>query len=703
LSEKLKAIRQTLEAEFNEAEQAYKAIKAAQDKRRAEMDKEIDLFNKTMAREEARLCEEAKDLIYKYQKRKERRKFFFCWLLGTEDLDKKIDRAEKNLEDQINLLIKRQNDKVAARDALKEESTRIIEKAKKKRKQQQEKIQYAVEKATQDYQTNAEYKLKIAGHLGKIAALSLAGSMQQDITTAYRAADNAIENNAFVTSAIIWGIRAYIAYHWIKKAQKSYQIYQEEGGEACAEYVSGEIIEELLWMAAFAGAGKAVKHGAKVGKNLGKSAKQAVKNILGKAGFGKIKPLGKLIVKEEGKQTAKVLTPKALKNGILDVAKRKIGKQGAKRTISNTIKAGKQYSKKVSINSGKNVMKTLKNSKKQLVPASKAPILKQAEQKLLQQAERNTIKQAERKLLQQTEKNAIKHTERKLLQQTEKKAIKHTERNLLQQTEKKAIKHTERNLLQQTEKKAIKRTERNLLQQTEKKAIKETERNLLQQTEKKILNHTGRTVLQQAEREILNHTGQTVLQQAEKEILKQVERELLEQAERKILKQQKVAFIKRFKDKKLLIRIQLPQKHIKETIKNTGQKVTSQIWENLGKEGSLKLLKNLAGKTKEALTKLKEIKVLKVFKDIKGKEKEIFKTRNKNGWGMNILKNGKKYLIRLMNKGSGQREVPYFRISINEKGAFNVLGKLCGDKKLTHIDINPATVVEDILAIVKII
>jgi hypothetical protein len=57
------------------------------------------------------------------------------------------------------------------------------------------------------------------------------------------------------------------------------------------------------------------------------------------------------------------------------------------------------------------------------------------------------------------------------------------------------------------------------------------------------------------------------------------------------------------------------------------------------------------------------------------------------GWIINVNKGKNKFVIRIMNAGSGQRTKPYYRVSIPAKSAFTVTGKLSSDQVLTHIDL----------------
>lgn len=44
--------------------------------------------------------------------------------------------------------------------------------------------------------------------------------------------------------------------------------------------------------------------------------------------------------------------------------------------------------------------------------------------------------------------------------------------------------------------------------------------------------------------------------------------------------------------------------------------------------------------------------------------------------------------MRIMHEGSGGRDVPYFRISVDGKDSFTAVGILSSDKALTHIDMS---------------
>jgi hypothetical protein len=73
----------------------------------------------------------------------------------------------------------------------------------------------------------------------------------------------------------------------------------------------------------------------------------------------------------------------------------------------------------------------------------------------------------------------------------------------------------------------------------------------------------------------------------------------------------------------------------------------------------------------------------------------------KNGYKITIAVGRKPLTIRLMNAGSGGRANAYGRISIDGKGSFSTSGALSSDRGLTHFDLNPKTMVQDIKSVVN--
>lgn|GEM_PF-3577254 len=62
-----------------------------------------------------------------------------------------------------------------------------------------------------------------------------------------------------------------------------------------------------------------------------------------------------------------------------------------------------------------------------------------------------------------------------------------------------------------------------------------------------------------------------------------------------------------------------------------------------------------------------------------------------DGWKVinidNPVSKNQPIMIRVMNAGSGGRSAPYFRVSIGNKGALTLDGKISNDHNLTHIDL----------------
>jgi hypothetical protein len=74
-----------------------------------------------------------------------------------------------------------------------------------------------------------------------------------------------------------------------------------------------------------------------------------------------------------------------------------------------------------------------------------------------------------------------------------------------------------------------------------------------------------------------------------------------------------------------------------------------------------------------------------------------------NGWKISIANGKQTILVRVMNPGSGKRVKPYFRISVNGKGALTAEGKFSSDRELTHIDIdNTSDAIQQILNIINL-
>ncbi|WP_155970701.1 hypothetical protein [Streptococcus ruminantium] len=63
-------------------------------------------------------------------------------------------------------------------------------------------------------------------------------------------------------------------------------------------------------------------------------------------------------------------------------------------------------------------------------------------------------------------------------------------------------------------------------------------------------------------------------------------------------------------------------------------------------------------------------------------------TELKNGYKVEIPNGRKPITVRIMNSGSGGREKPYFRVSVDSKGSFDINGDLSSDRGLTHIDVS---------------
>jgi hypothetical protein len=74
--------------------------------------------------------------------------------------------------------------------------------------------------------------------------------------------------------------------------------------------------------------------------------------------------------------------------------------------------------------------------------------------------------------------------------------------------------------------------------------------------------------------------------------------------------------------------------------------------------------------------------------------------KTSNGFKV-LINNGRKpIVVRLMNAGSGGRPNAYFRVSIDGKGSFTMMGQISEDRLLTHVDINSETLISDIKSIV---
>ncbi|PAD44835.1 hypothetical protein CHI09_20760, partial [Shouchella clausii] len=57
------------------------------------------------------------------------------------------------------------------------------------------------------------------------------------------------------------------------------------------------------------------------------------------------------------------------------------------------------------------------------------------------------------------------------------------------------------------------------------------------------------------------------------------------------------------------------------------------------------------------------------------------------GYKVQIPNGSKPITVRVMEAGSGGRNKPYFRVSIDGKGSLTLDGKISNDRSLTHIDI----------------
>lgn len=57
------------------------------------------------------------------------------------------------------------------------------------------------------------------------------------------------------------------------------------------------------------------------------------------------------------------------------------------------------------------------------------------------------------------------------------------------------------------------------------------------------------------------------------------------------------------------------------------------------------------------------------------------------GYKVQIPNGNKPITVRVMEAGSGGRNKPYFRVSIDGKGSLTLDGKISNDRSLTHIDI----------------
>jgi len=57
------------------------------------------------------------------------------------------------------------------------------------------------------------------------------------------------------------------------------------------------------------------------------------------------------------------------------------------------------------------------------------------------------------------------------------------------------------------------------------------------------------------------------------------------------------------------------------------------------------------------------------------------------GYKVEIPNGNKPITVRVMEAGSGGRNEPYFRVSIDGKGSLTLDGKISNDRSLTHIDI----------------
>lgn len=63
-----------------------------------------------------------------------------------------------------------------------------------------------------------------------------------------------------------------------------------------------------------------------------------------------------------------------------------------------------------------------------------------------------------------------------------------------------------------------------------------------------------------------------------------------------------------------------------------------------------------------------------------------FKAAQGKGWIVEIPRTDRRTIVRVMDAGSGGREKPYFRVSIENKGSMTLEGELSNRADLTHID-----------------
>ncbi len=100
-------------------------------------------------------------------------------------------------------------------------------------------------------------------------------------------------------------------------------------------------------------------------------------------------------------------------------------------------------------------------------------------------------------------------------------------------------------------------------------------------------------------------------------------------------------------------------------------------------------------KTAEKASKVeKSTKSTKYVNNIKGLADDIgnkldgsVSNAKGKGYKVNIPNGNKTITVRIMDKGSGGRDKPYFRVSVNGKGSITLDGKISNDRALTHIDI----------------
>lgn len=73
-----------------------------------------------------------------------------------------------------------------------------------------------------------------------------------------------------------------------------------------------------------------------------------------------------------------------------------------------------------------------------------------------------------------------------------------------------------------------------------------------------------------------------------------------------------------------------------------------------------------------------------------------------NSWKVEVPNGKRPIIVRIMEAGSGNRSLPYFRVSVAERSALNLQGEFSSDRALTHFDITDrAVAIRQILDIVQ--